>query len=141
MTPQLTISSEPVSATLTEQDPLSLVCSTNDYYPRTAINWLKDGIALRPSSRIDITDASNMQASGLYQTQSTLSIANTRTTDAGAYYCKVILQIDGLDRQITVRVDGDINIMVQGEWNISCIYAMIHFLNCSSKRMHHFIIA
>ncbi len=56
-----------------------------------------------------------MQDSGLYQTQSNLSIASTRTSDTGAYYCKAVLQIDGLDRQITVRVDEDVNIMVQRE--------------------------
>lgn len=115
MTPQLTISSEPVSATLTEQEPLSLICSTNDYYPQTSINWFKGDTALNPSSRIDITGANSMQDSGLFQTQSTLSIANTRTSDTGAYYCRVVLQIDGLDQQITVRVDGDVNVMVQGE--------------------------
>ena len=121
VTPQLTISSEPVSTTLTEQDPLNLICSTSDYYPRTSITWFKGATTLNPTSRIDITEASYMQNSGLYQTQSNLNIANTLTSDTGAYYCKAMLQIDGLDQPVTVRVDGDINVMVQGEYRIQTL--------------------
>ena len=115
MTPQLTITSEPVSTTLTEQDSLRLICSTSDYYPRTSITWLRGSTTLSRTSRIIITETSNAVDGGLYQTQSTLSIASTLTSDTGAYYCKAILQIDDRIPVVTVRVDGDLNIMVQGE--------------------------
>ena len=57
-----------------------------------------------------------MQNNGLYQTRSTLSIANTLTSDTGAYYCKAILQVDGLTQPVIVRVDEDVNVMVQGTY-------------------------
>lgn len=70
-----------------------------------------------------------MQSSGFYQTQSNLSIASTLTSDTGAYYCKAILQVDGLTQPVIVRVDEDINVMVQGEYRVPMLLyidTMIH---------------
>ena len=119
VTPQLTVSSEPASTNLTEQDSLNLVCSSSEYYPRTSISWFKSDTPVNPTSRIDITETFEILESGLYQTQSNLSIASTLTSDSGAYYCKAILQVDGRSQPVTVRADGDINILVQGEYTES----------------------
>lgn len=51
----------------------------------------------------------------LYRTWSNLTILSTLTSDSGAYYCKAILQVDGLAQPVIVTVDEDVNIMVQGK--------------------------
>ena len=113
--PELTITRDTASPDLAEGDGLELVCSASDHYPRTSITWLKGATTLSQTSRIDIAERSMSLDNGLYQTWSNLTIASTLTSDSGAYYCKAILQVDGLAQSVAVRVDRDINIMVQGK--------------------------
>ena len=117
--PQLSITSFTADGTsaLTEEDRLVLSCSAADYYPRTRITWFKGANTLSTTSRIDISDVSVNLDSGLYRTESNVTIASTLTTDSGAYYCKAILRVDGLDQPLTVRVDGNISVSVQGIYN------------------------
>lgn len=130
--PQLTITRGSGSSSLTEEDSLALTCLASDYYPRTSITWFKNTNSLSRTSRIEITELSSLNlASGLYTTQSDLRIASTLTTDSGAYYCKAILQVDGLDQLVTVRVDGNISIQVQGMMTFLCCYRLLYTLLCS----------
>ena len=114
--PQLSITSFTANGpnALTEEDSLVLSCTAADYYPRTRITWFKGANTLSATSRIDISDVSVNLDSGLYRTESNVTIASTLTTDSGAYYCKAILRVDGLDQPLTVRVDGNISVSVQG---------------------------
>ena len=125
--PQLTITRGSGSSSLTEEDSLVLTCSASDYYPRTSITWFKNTNSLSQTSRIEITEVSSMNlGSGLYTTQSDLRIASTRTTDSGAYYCKAILRVDGLDQLVAARVDGNISIQVQGKMTFLCCYGLLY---------------
>ena len=102
------------STNLTEQDGLALVCSSSNYYPPTSITWFKNANILTTSSRIGINETSMMVEGGLYSIQSTLTIPSTLTTDTGAYYCKAIIQVDGLDEPLIARVENDVSVLVQG---------------------------
>ena len=70
---------------------------------------------LNTSPRLSITQSFSTLESGLYSTQSNLTIANTLTTDTGAYYCRAVLQVEGLARPVIDRVEGDLSILVQGK--------------------------
>ena len=78
-----------VAQNLNETNPLQLVCSVTEAWPRPNIVWLLDGSPLQNSSRLRIVTVQNTTAASLYVTQSTLTIPSTLpNVDSGTYTCR-----------------------------------------------------